>query len=190
MQINKRLNLVVEVERADGMVLQVHSTPVNRSIYERHYAFITKALTSLYADGLAPGASSRIAYLRMKELADTEAERFKGIDQSFFAEIWRLTNVAVPTNKGWETVPFFEMLQADNPHMDADDVAEVQNLICFFTLGSWVHGRQEREGMYQLLTQNGVLTTSLPFTEFLRSLPTSKTGESTGATEILSSIPV
>jgi hypothetical protein len=190
MQINKRLNLVVEVERGDGMIVHVHSTPVNRQIYERHYTFISKALTSLYADGMAPGACSRIAYLRMKELAENEPDRFKNVEQTLFAEIWRLTNVSVPTDRGWEQVPFFELLQDGNPHMDADDVAEVQNLICFFTLGSWVHGRQERQGMYDLLTQNGVLTTSSPFTEYHRSLPISNKGESSGATEILSSIPV
>jgi len=189
MKIDKRLNLVVEVERADGVMIHIHSTPINRQIYERHYTFISKALTSLYADGMAPGACSRIAFLRMKELAETERERFNNVEQTLFAEIWRLTNVSVPTDRGWEQVPFFEVMN-DTRHMDADDVAEVQNLICFFTLGSWVHGRQERQGMYDLLTQNGVLTTPLPFTEYHRSLPISKTGASSGETEILSSIPV
>lgn len=194
MKLDRRLNLVLTVDRADGSTVYVHSTPVSRQVYEAHYTFIHKVMSSLYEDiGANPVAIQRIVYLRMREMIDNDAklrpqqQMFAGVRQGFLEEVWRLTNVIVPGPGGYETIPFVEAEQ--NGTLDDDDVEEVKNDICFFTATSWIHRGKERLGMYELIDQSGGQTTSLHATEFQRSLPTLKPVASTGATAIPSLIP-
>lgn len=189
--IDKRLNIVMEVEREDKSICYVHSTPISRQLWKTHYTFITMAITSLYADGFPPSTCARIIYQRMLELADEHKERFGDIRKTLFAEIWRLTNVIVPTDRGFETVPFYDAMR-NTDILSQDDVEEAQNFICFFTAASWVHGlsRQEREAFQTLLTKGfGVQTTSLPATEYMNSIQISKLEENTGESPILSYTP-
>lgn len=193
--INKRLNLVLSVERLDKSVVHVHSVPISREIYESHYTFITMVMSSMYSDDFSPATCSRIAYLRMRELGSKEENkaRFGDIDKTLLAEIWRLTNVLVPGERGWETVPFYEVMErAQNQGpLDLDDVREVQNYICFFTAASWGHtSRGEREAMYDVLTRYGALITPSDVTVHRTSLSISSPEENIGEKLITSSHPV
>lgn len=189
MRIDRRLNLVLQVDGDDsGGVLHVHHSPIRQEVYEQHFMFITKAMTSMYLEGIHPIACTRIAYLTMKKLAEAGGpDQLALIENTLFNEIWRLTNVLVPKERGWELVPFYELMKSDL--LSQSDVSEVKNYICFFTGASWVHGRAERIGMFEMLESSGMQTTFSDVTEFKNSLAMSKPVESTGATGTASSIP-
>lgn len=180
MRIDRKLNLVIEVELEDGRTAHVHSTPVDAAVCEQHYLFVSVVMTRLYGRlGPNPAACSRVCYYMMRDLA--KEPEFSGAEQSFLQEVWRLTNVAIPGERGWQTVPFYECLAGK--HLSAEDVKEVQNYICFFTAASWLHPRREREGMYEFLTQYGAVTTLSDCTEYFATLPTLKPVASSGATD-------
>jgi hypothetical protein len=190
MRIDRKLNLVLEVEGDNETTLYVHHTPIRQEVFEQHFMFITKAMTSMYVEGLHPVACTRIAYYTMNKLAMAEGpEQHAFIDNTLFNEIWRLTNVLVPGERGWELVPFFQLMKGEDNTLSPSDIMEVKNYICFFTGGSWVHGRKERENMYEMLTASGLQTTSSDVTVYKNSLLTLKPGANTGETEKPSSIP-
>lgn len=190
LSINRRLNIVLQVERADKSVAHVHSVPIASEIFESHATFLMKTMSSMYSDDFSPAVCSRMAYIRMRELIAADPQRWGNIENTLLAEIWRLTNVIVPTPQGYQTIPFDELKNGNTPHLDADDVRDVKNYICFFTVASWAHARQEREQLYEMLTKYGAQITSLDATAYLRSLPTSSQDVNTGAMVTASSIPV
>jgi hypothetical protein len=180
MKLNKKLNLVFEVERVDGATVYVHHTPILKEIFEKHYELITIAMADLYGKGLRPVAASRIAYYKLRELIDNPVDkRYAQAEMTLLAEIWRSTYVLAPGKAGYDTIPLQEAFS--NGIIDDEDIAEVQNLVCFFTLASWVHGRQERKGIYEIMTDSGSEITSLSCTEWKPSSKTLKTDENTGA---------
>lgn len=188
MKIDKKLNLVLEIERDDNSVVAIHHTPISSEIYKSHFRFISKVLFGLYMDGMTPAQCTRLVHDAMLESIRDNGDRFKDVEKTLLNEIWRLTNVVVPGERGWETVPFYEAMKGE--WLSSGDVDEVKNYVCFFTSASWVHGRRELPGMYEMVAQSGVLTTSLDSTEYARSLPTSTLAANTGAMETPSSIPV
>lgn len=186
MKINKRLNLVLQVGD-DESTIHVHHTPIMQEIFERHAQFLAKAMNAMYADNLHPIVASRIAYIVMRDIT-REENRYKTVERTFFPELWRMTNCVVPAKAGgFETVPFQEIINSNL--MEPDDILEVQNFLCFFTVVSWLHGAPERAALYEVLTGSGMLTTSLDVTEYKNSLATLKPGENTGETAKASSIP-
>ena len=184
-KINRRLNIVVEVTGANGQPIFVHSMPVAYEVFESNYLLFTKTVSSLYSEGLAPGASSRIAMLHMKK----QAEEIGTDANPLFNEIWRLTNVLVPSERGWDTVPFEEAVKAGE--IDEEDAREVKNILCFFTAASWVHSPEElQRTLYPILQRSGLQITSSDITEFKNSLPMSKPVASSGEKATASSLPL
>lgn len=188
MRIDRKLNLVLQVEGDGDSVLHVHHTPIRQEVYEQHFMFITKAMTSMYVEGIHPIACTRIAFYTMKKMAEAGGpDQVSLIDNTLFNEIWRLTNVLVPNARGWELVPFYQAMQGDL--LTASDVSEVKNYICFFTGASWVHGRSERENIYEMLTGSGLQTTLSDVTAYKASLAISTPAESTGEKPTPLSVP-
>lgn len=188
MKIDKRLNLVLEVERADGTTAFVHSTPISRGVYDAHFLFINETLIKLYEKGFqSPSACSRMGHRMMRKLIeDTRQTDNAGRPQPhpsevMLNEIWRLTNVALPGPRGYEQVTFYDAM--NNPAlMNEDDVSEVQEALCYFTCASWVHTRAELAGLYEMMGMCGLQTTPLDFTDYVRSLPMPTPAANTGAT--------
>lgn len=201
MKIDKRMNLVLEVDRGDAPTVYVHHTPISHAAYRQHFDFLAKAMAVMYGDGFAMPSCTRIAYFTMLKMIEGEREaaasqprpasaapmpgRYDHIEQTLFAEMWRLTNIIVPGERGLETVPFYEAAKV----LDEEDMDEVRNYLCFFTAASHVHSKRERAGMYEVLEASGAVITSLDCTEYSRSLQTSTQAASTGATPIPSSVP-
>ncbi len=179
MKIDRRLNIVLELELSNGRPAHVHSTPVSAQVCEAHFMFISVAMTRLYSKlGPNPAACSRVCYYMMKDMIAKEPE-YRGVDESFLQEVWRLTMVAVPGERGWQTVPFYECLAGK--YLSPEDVKEVQNYICFFTAASWLHPPREMVGMYEYFRSYGAVITSSSCTEHFNSLPISTPDGSTGA---------
>jgi hypothetical protein len=201
-QLNRRLNLVIPVSRADGSGdVYVHSTPISREAFERHFLIISKTFAWIYNQGLGSLSGPRVALMLMRKVAESsvladgppdarEASRALALAEvdSFVAEVRRLTNVARPGPGGWEVVPYQEAV--DRGALDADDRAEVDNLIVFFTVVSAVHRRDEVGTILGMMEQLwGAQTTSSTCTEFAASLGTSTATGSTGERATPSSIP-
>jgi hypothetical protein len=176
-KLNRKLNLVMEVETGDGIV-HIHSTPIGREVFEDNFLVISRAFTAVYTNGLGPVTGPRVAALLLKQEAETLGVWPK-TQQSLMAEIYRLTNVVAPGPNGWETMPFDVARKREI--LDDDAAAEVENCIVYFTCASSVHLKAEltvaTEGLKTLWN---ALTTSLNVTEYTRSLPILTQEETTG----------
>src|SRR4029077_4018571 len=177
--------------RDDGTSVYVHSAPISKEVYEANFRLITRTAVSMYSDGLAPGACARIAALAMrataKEMDEGSGDTYRRSAESLMQEIWRLTNVLMPGLRGWETVPFHEVMQ--NNSLDDEQVSEVQNILAFFTVISWFHRGSERQDIYRMLKTYGAQTVSSNVTEFSASLPISTPTATSGVTAPPSSVP-
>jgi len=188
-KINRRLNLVLECERPGGAKVFVHAVPISRETFEANFIAIGAAMTSLYKEGLHPTICTGMAYLALKKLMVERPADYGALDQMLLQEIWRLTNVLVPSDRGFETVPFAEAMQPGSPYLDDEEIAEIMNYLCYFTCASWVHSQRDLRGVYEVLTASGARIISSDCTDFRSSLTISKPVVNTGATASPSSIP-
>jgi hypothetical protein len=190
MQIDRKLNLVIPVERDSGETIYVHSMPLGREVFERYFLVISKAFATIYSEGLGFVAGPRVAAMLIRRVAE-ELKAWdgpEGVQVGLVAEMRRLSNVLAPGARGWETIPLQEAV--DKGFINADDASEVENAIAFFTVASCMHRRAELrdvlEGSSKLW---GAHITSLGCTEYSASLPTSTKDVTTGARAIPSPIP-
>lgn len=183
MKINKRLNLVIPVETGDD-VLYVHSMPISRDVFERYFKVIGRAFNEIYGGGYSFYAGPRVAAMIVRDIAQSmglwEGER--GVERGLVGEVRRLTNCAVPADGGgWQTLPIQDAVTAG--HVSADDMAEVDNALMFFTVASAMHKQTDLPGVMTAASRLwGGLVTSLNITEYVRSLKTLTEDENTGAT--------
>jgi hypothetical protein len=156
----------------------VHSTPINRQVFEDNFLVISRAFTAVYSNGLGPITGPRVAALLLKQEAQTLGI-WDRTQQSLMAEIYRLTNVLAPTEKGWEQLPFD--VAKKRGILDDDAVAEVENCIVYFTCASSIHLKAELTvAMEGLNTLWGAETTLSNVTEYMSSLPILTQEESIG----------
>ncbi len=173
MKIDRKLNLVVPVDRHSGK-LYVHSTPISSETFETYALVLAKTFSSIYSEGLGSIAGPRVAAIQLKRIALSidEWEGPEGVENGLLQEIIRLSNVVVPDEKGWQTLPLHDALSKDL--IEGDDFSEVMNALVFFTLVSSMHRRNQ---IATILKGIGPLwdtqTTSLSSTEFAASLTTS-----------------
>jgi hypothetical protein len=172
MKIDKNLNLVIPVERDDGAVIYVHSTPLSREVFEKYYLVIAKTLDRIHSNGLGNISGARIANLMLKEIAKELGiwDGLDGVNNGLLQEIKRLSNVLIATDAGWKTVPLYNAI-ASGMFSD-DDIIEIENYQVFFICVSSIHKKKEiphfLETMHRLWD---TLTTSLNSTEYAASLP-------------------
>lgn len=176
-KINRRLNLVLTLESEEGQI-HIHSTPIGREVFEANFLVISRAFTAVYTNGLGPVTGPRVAALLLKQEAEILGI-WPRTQQSLMAEIYRLTNVIAPTEKGWEQMPFD--VARKRGILDDDDVSEVENCIVYFTCASSIHLKAEMQVATEgLSTLWGAQTTSSNVTEYMNSLRTSTQAETTG----------
>jgi hypothetical protein len=179
-KINKQLNLVLPITRADDSQIYVHSTPFGEEVWDAHYEIIAVTMNALYTGGVGL-FSPRIAH---KKLRDVARERGRwdgpgGVQLGIVAEIHRLTNVLAPGTRGWEMVPYDEALKRGVIGSEEADV--IEGAITFFTLAWRTHDPRVRQAIVEgASVMWGARSESLSCSEFLSSLPTSTTAASTG----------
>ncbi len=181
MRIDRRLNLVIPIYQGEGdPVAWVHSTPLSREVFESNFLLVSKTFAAIHAEGLGEIAGPRVAKLVMGRIA---SGMMGGLESAtaLMNEIRRLSNVLAIVGGGWQTVPLQNAQEAGL--LDEDDVPEVENALCFFTVLSGMH---RREVLAEILPGAarlwGALTSSLGCTEYLDSLRTSTRAGSSGAT--------
>ncbi|KWN80871.1 hypothetical protein WM24_23850 [Burkholderia ubonensis] len=176
MKLDRKLNLVLNIESG-----HVHHAPISKEVFERYFLPISKTFTRIYAEGLGSMAGPRVAAMMLKKVAqdDNIWEGVDGVENGLMNEIRRLTNVVLPSEQGWSTLPYYEALRQDM--LDEDEVSEVENALCFFTCAVSMHKKNERNVIVGAMTLFwGGQITSSGLMEFARSLPTSTADENTG----------
>lgn len=190
MRINKALNLVIPVDWEKGGQIFVHSTPISREVFEQYFIVISKTFAAIFSQGLGAVAGPRIAYLMLKKTAEDIGlwAGPAGVGVGLMAEIIRLSNVMMPDKNGWKSIPLQSAI--DKGMLDSETIAEIEGELVFFTCVSMMNKRNQVEPIME--TVNGLWgsqTTSLNSTEFMNSLRISTEEESSGETEIISSLP-
>jgi len=188
--IDKRLNLVIPIIRADETRLYVHSTPIRQETFEQHHMVLAKTWSAFAQNGLDPRSGPSVAAMILKDIAQ-ETSRAPGLnwwdgpdgvggERGLMAEFVRLSNAIVPTAaSGWGTLPLQSAL--DQGLMDEEEKAEVMSLLTFFMVTSVVAPRVDRPRLVRGMAAIYELQTSyLNCTEFAASLKTSTIEENTG----------
>lgn len=181
-KLDRRLNIVFEVTRENGAKAYVHSTPISRNVYDEHFLLLTKTINMLYAEEIAPAICTRVCMLMMRKVAkemdggDSTTPNQNALERGLLPEIWRLTNVVMQVESGYEVLPFAEASKL----LDEDDIKEVQNALCFFTAASWFHKQKEMELTIYPILRSGAQIGSWNVTEFQTSIQTSTQEEPIG----------
>jgi hypothetical protein len=149
-----------------------HSNPISIEVFDANFWLLTQTLSSLYAHGIGPSMSPRIALRALRDAAK-QIDDTQDISQNLVNEIYRLTSVIMPgTNGGgWVNLPYYEV--KSKKLVDEQILVEVENAIVYFIVASALHLRSELEMAYQgLIGIWKAETTSLSATDYMRSLPT------------------
>lgn len=189
MKITKNLNLVVKADTERGEVF-VHSTPISVNIFEKYVFIISKTLSTLYEEGLTVFAGPRVAAITMKNIAIQRNiwDGPDGVENGLMNEIRRLTNVVMPGENGWESIPYHDAIKSGV--IDAQAASEIEGQLVFFTCVSRMHRPKEIPALLDGISEVwGTQSTSLNSTEFQNSLPTSTPAANTGEKVTVSSIP-
>ena len=186
MRIDRRLNLVVPVEREGEANIYVHSMPISRAVFEDHFLILSQAYTMIYDQGIGVTSGPRVAAMVIRRVAErlNVWEGEGGVGNALMNEIRRLSNAIVPNPKGgWQTLPFEivrERMGHDDQTMTEDEVAEVENAICFFIVASAIHKKNVLPGILGLVGNLWeTRTTYSNATDYAASLPTWTKADST-----------
>jgi len=196
MRVDRRLNIVVPVETAEGEVF-VHSTPISSDAFRRYYLLIAKTFAKIYNQGLGALAGPRVAAHLLRDaaieqagpLADEEAREAAGREaEGLLAEIRRLSNVAAPTREGWATIPYQEAI--DRGAISKEDADDVENILVFFIVASAMQRGEELDTVRKMTGQlYDARFTSQNYTAWVASLPTSTATDNSDSRPTPSSIP-
>lgn len=192
MRIDRRLNLVIPIEREEGDILFAHSAPVSAEVLEKYYRPIALTYARLVDDGLIRAGGALSAFFALREISqglglweDDPRESRIGVERGLVGEIRRLTNVFAHTEKGWDMVMLEDCIRDGAEILTKDEIREVQAVACFFTCISHHFPKQNvKELVDRALQLGGAATTYLGCTDFRSSLPTSTAGENFGVTVV------
>ena len=177
-KLNRKLNLVMDVQIDEETTVHIHSVPVSREVFEDNFLVISKAFTAVYTNGLGPVTGPRVAALLLKQEAEVLGV-WPRTQQSLMAEIYRLTNVIAVGQNGWETMPFD--VARKRGILEDDEASEVENCIVYFTCASSIHLKAEMAvAMEGLNTLWAARTTLSNVTEYMNTLQTLTQEETTG----------
>lgn len=171
-KLNKKLNLVSEVDLTDGTTATVYSIPIAYEIFERHFLLMSKTVTAIYSEGLGVITGPRVAAMLLQRVATAEEGRENNGAHTLLAEIRRLSTVLVPSPQGYEMRPLQEVVT--QRLVDDEALSELDNALVFFTLVSVVFKRDQRASALDGMTSLwGTRTTPSTLSECMHSLATS-----------------
>lgn len=182
MKIDKRMNLVIPVEREDGPTVYVHATPVSAETFNQHFRIIAKVWSEIAADGFGVASGPRIAAKILRDIAERENvwDGAGGVEMTLMQEIKRLTMVLTP---GGAKPPMLVIDAVKAGLLDAEEQDIVENAIVFFTAASlMLRGEQRRAMLEASAGLWAAQLTLLNSTAFLGSLPTSTETDNSGGT--------
>ena len=186
MKIDRKLNLIVPVERDDGGMVHIHATPVSKETFAKHFKIISKTYTEIFKEGAAyiASAGSKVAMLMLRKVAAEE-----GINANeLMTEIRRLSNIIVSGENGWESIPLSVGIQRGL--IDEDDIDDAEGQIVFFICCSAMIAKKDLSSLMETICGFfGSQTVSSTCTEFAASLPILTQEENTTESKPDSSLP-
>lgn len=194
MRIDRNLNIVVPIDAENGTIY-VHSTPVSRDVFKQYYLPISKAFSAIYQEGLSVVAGPRVAAMMLETVSrslpspsgqGSAWDGRDGVENGLLDEIRRLSNVVMPGDSGWTTLPLDDAIR--QKLLSQDDLDEVEGILVFFICASAMHLRRELPSILGGLTKMwGGQIVSSNSTEFANSLPMSTATDNSGETAHTSS---
>ncbi len=197
MQVNAALNLALpirfaeapdpnnEQKRIQTPTMWVYHTPISMEVFDANYRMIAAAKHAIFGKsvGYAMETGPRIARLALLDAAKLDAAEHGSDEDSgiaLLAELRRLTLVLAASERGFEPVPSDVAVQRSI--IDKDEWLEVESAIVFFTCAYAMARRSGREAVARSMALLwGGSMTSLPPMEFVASLKTSTSAETSGA---------
>lgn len=190
LKIDRKLNLVLPVDRTAGGTIYVYSIPISAETFEAYASVIALAWSRLTGGGYTLASGMRIAKIILKKAAVEQGvwEGPDGVENGLIVEMHRLTSVLAPVDRGWSTLQLDDAIKMGV--IEAEDVEEVQNVLVFFTLAYSMVRKTHRQAMLEsALNVWDARVVSSSITEFVGGLPTSTPAASTGEKAPASSIP-
>lgn len=183
MTIDRALNIVLEMARADGSRLFIHATPLSAEIFDRYWEPISETVAAIFKGEHGIVTGPRIAHKMLRKQAEKLGvwSTQDGVERGLMPEIRRLTNLLLVGDNGWQQVPFEHARRKEM--VSAREADEVEGRLVFFTCASCVI-LQEDQGM--LLERAAELwharLESSTCMDLLTSLQTLTAAESSGET--------
>ncbi len=180
--INKRLNLVIPIEREDGTTLYVHAMPIARETFETYYMVLAKTWNTFANNQLNHVSAPTIAYLTLRDVA-RQTQRLPGMswdegpdgisgEMGLVANMVRMANVITPqTTDNTGATPL--QIALDKGIVTEEEKHEVLNILTFFTVVSHAApkdmGRAFLMASSQILQMPTTYSTVMEYARFLRT---------------------
>ncbi len=192
--INGDLKLVlpIRVDEKGDAALYAYHTPISREVYDSNFRLLGETKTAIMGDSARHAFMAKadaVLYLRD---AGTALALARGVDgdggaTALLADLRRLTMILAPGAQGWDMLPVDMAIQRGV--IDADDWADAEAEVVFFTAWAAGNGRKDRPAQMVFAAQLiGGQTTSLPPMEWAASLQTSTPAAPMGQ-KVASSVP-
>jgi len=184
LKIDRNLSLVMQVQTEKNGKVHIHSTSISRSVFEQFYLELGKVFSQCF-DSINQAhlalSAPQLAYPALKSIAQKAGnwDGAGGVKFGLVNEIIRLTNVAVSTEHGWETIPFDTAVKKEI--LNEDEEAEALSSLIFFTAISKVAPKDLKNSFLEMAgaLRNWELTYS-DCTEYMNGLPILTKKETTG----------
>ena len=190
MEIDGDLNIVIPIDDP----VCAFSSPIPESVFRANYRVLSRANEEVFGRGMkaalmtGPRTAAMAVADAGRRIAEEDGKEGDSGARAFLGEIKRLTTILVPDDDGFDMLPVDQAIQSNK--INADDWADVESALCFFTLGSLFETRRARKGLLEVLT--GALNCSLTSQnceDYAASLTISKPA-ATPAAKAASSVPV
>lgn len=184
--INSDLHVVLPLRVGEDGKPQswAYHTPISLAVFEANFRILAATKAALFKDGprYAFEVGSRVAALHLRDAGRKDAQERLDVDEqgqprdggvnALLGELRRLTMTAVPAGAAWESVPL--PVAQSRGLLDAEDIAEVDSALVFFTCVYYLTPRHQRASIAGVIASvmSGSIT-SLPLTDWTASLPTS-----------------
>ncbi len=151
MKIDDNWNLIVPVTDT----IQVHHCPITKAVFEANFRVLSATKADIFGHGnqYAFLSGLNVAALTLKDigqrLASERGEEGDSGAKALLNELQRTSMVLVPGEKGYEMLPVPAAIAQGI--LDADDWADVENQLVFFTCAVWLTPRRSRKAAAEAL---------------------------------------
>ena len=180
MRIDKRLNLVIPIERETGTVY-VHSMPISAEVFDRYYLPIARTYADISRSGIVFISAPRVAAKMLKKTAIELGvwEGPEGVEAGLVGEMRRLSSVITLGDNGWQQTMLDIALKREA--ITAEEYSDVENMLTFFMVSCSLERGMELQAVLAFVCRAWRVQTTLSnATEFRASLTISKEDESSG----------
>lgn len=195
MKIDRSLNLVMEIPRENSPPVLAHAQALPHEIFSQYFDLCGPTYNALLTGGYGY-TMPRYAAMMLRKIGlaivgpepavpDEAWQRARASAESriqaFFAELHRLTYVLALKNRKWEMILLDDA--AAMGAIDEEELSRIDGALCFFTCASQSVPREQRPAALGGLSLFNARTESSSCMEFMRSLPTSMTDDSSGESQ-------